>query len=53
MDKTAVFIAGSHGEAAGAARERIKDKDIILVKGSRGVQTEKIVEKIRNAFKES
>jgi len=40
-------------EAAEQITDLLRDGDLVLVKGSRGIRTEKIVEKIKNAFGES
>jgi len=40
-------------EAAEHITGLLQDGDLVLVKGSRGIRTEKIVEKIKTAFEES
>jgi UDP-N-acetylmuramoyl-tripeptide--D-alanyl-D-alanine ligase len=53
MPAERVFSFQDSEEAAEYIPGLLQDGDLVLVKGSRGIQTEKIVEKIRNAFKES
>jgi UDP-N-acetylmuramoyl-tripeptide--D-alanyl-D-alanine ligase len=40
-------------EAAAALASVIEDGDLILVKGSRGVRTDRLVEKLKAEFKEN
>jgi UDP-N-acetylmuramoyl-tripeptide--D-alanyl-D-alanine ligase len=40
-------------EAAGEVAKILQEGDLVLVKGSRGIQMEKIVEKIKEVFKEA
>jgi UDP-N-acetylmuramoyl-tripeptide--D-alanyl-D-alanine ligase len=44
MPKDQVVAAGSHTEAAALLRQRSKNGDIVLIKGSRGMKMEKILE---------
>jgi UDP-N-acetylmuramoyl-tripeptide--D-alanyl-D-alanine ligase len=44
MLKDCVISAGSHGEAAALLKERSKNGDAVLIKGSRGMKMEKILE---------
>jgi UDP-N-acetylmuramoyl-tripeptide--D-alanyl-D-alanine ligase len=44
MPKEQVLAAGSHAEAAALLKERSKNGDAVLIKGSRGMKMEKILE---------
>jgi UDP-N-acetylmuramoyl-tripeptide--D-alanyl-D-alanine ligase len=44
MPQDCVISAGSHGEAAALLKERSKNGDAVLIKGSRGMKMEKILE---------
>jgi UDP-N-acetylmuramoyl-tripeptide--D-alanyl-D-alanine ligase len=44
MQKDRVIAAGSHAEAAALLKERSKNGDAVLIKGSRGMKMEKILE---------
>ena len=44
MPQDRVISAGSHGEAAALLKELSKDGDAVLIKGSRGMKMEKILE---------
>ena len=44
MPKDRVIAAGSHAEAAARLREQSKNGDAVLIKGSRGMKMEKIME---------
>jgi UDP-N-acetylmuramoyl-tripeptide--D-alanyl-D-alanine ligase len=44
MPRDCVISAGSHGEAAALLKERSKNGDAVLIKGSRGMKMEKILE---------
>ncbi|HSA78765.1 MAG TPA: UDP-N-acetylmuramoyl-tripeptide--D-alanyl-D-alanine ligase [Nitrospirota bacterium] len=44
MPQDRVIVAGSHAEAAALLKERSKNGDAILIKGSRGMKMEKILE---------
>ncbi len=44
MPKSSLFPAGSHEEAAGLLRRSSRDGDAVLIKGSRGMKMEKILE---------
>jgi UDP-N-acetylmuramoyl-tripeptide--D-alanyl-D-alanine ligase len=44
MPKDRVIAAGSHAEAAALLKERSKNGDVVLIKGSRGMKMEKILE---------
>ncbi len=44
MPKDRVVVAGSHAEAAALLKERSKNGDAVLIKGSRGMKMEKILE---------
>ncbi|HEX9154698.1 MAG TPA: Mur ligase family protein, partial [Nitrospira sp.] len=44
MPKDRVIVAGSHAEAAALLKERSKNGDAVLIKGSRGMKMEKILE---------
>jgi UDP-N-acetylmuramoyl-tripeptide--D-alanyl-D-alanine ligase len=44
MPKPALFAAGSHTEAAGLLRKQSGNGDAVLIKGSRGMKMEKILE---------
>jgi len=44
MPKDRVIAAGSHAEAAALLKERSKNGDAVLIKGSRGMKMEKILE---------
>jgi len=44
MSKDRVIAAGSHAEAAALLKERSKNGDAVLIKGSRGMKMEKILE---------
>jgi UDP-N-acetylmuramoyl-tripeptide--D-alanyl-D-alanine ligase len=44
MPKDRVIMAGSHAEAAALLKERSRNGDAVLIKGSRGMKMEKILE---------
>ena len=44
MTKSRLFAAGSHAEAADLLRKHSKNDDAVLIKGSRGMKMEKILE---------
>ncbi len=48
-----IFSFQNSEEAAEHIAGLLRDGDLVLVKGSRGIRTEKIVEKIKNTFGES
>lgn len=50
FDKNATRLFENSGEAADALIEEAQEGDLILVKGSRGVRTEKIVQKMIERF---
>lgn len=50
FDKNAIRLFENSGEAADALIEEAQEGDLILVKGSRGVRTEKIVQKMIERF---
>ena len=52
MSATQVFACSSNDEAISTALERIRDGDMILVKGSRGMKMETIVDSIDLKFRE-
>ncbi len=50
MSETAVRHAGSSAEAAEIAATAVHAGDLVLVKGSRGIRTERVVERLATAF---
>jgi UDP-N-acetylmuramyl pentapeptide synthase len=44
MPKNRLFAAGSHTEAADLLKKNSKNGDAVLIKGSRGMKMEKILE---------
>ncbi len=53
MPAVCVVACSSNDEAASAALAEIRDGDVILVKGSRGMRMETIVESIASTFRET
>ncbi len=49
MDRARVEHVGTVAQAAGRLREMLQPKDVVLVKGSRAVEMERIVETLRTA----
>ncbi|MGE5814491.1 MAG: UDP-N-acetylmuramoyl-tripeptide--D-alanyl-D-alanine ligase [Acidobacteriota bacterium] len=49
MAKDAVIHVPSSAEAANAALSRVRQGDLILIKGSRGIGTDRVVERLREA----
>lgn len=52
MSPERIFSFQDSEEAAEHITDLLQDGDLVLVKGSRGIRTEKIVEKIKNTFGE-
>ena len=50
MSETAVRHAGSSAEAAEIAATAVHAGDLVLVKGSRGIRTERVVERLVATF---
>jgi UDP-N-acetylmuramoyl-tripeptide--D-alanyl-D-alanine ligase len=50
MNEGSVWHVGSATEAAALALERIRPGDLVLVKGSRGVATDVVVERLKEEF---
>jgi len=50
MPRAQVRHFATSDEAAGAAATLVKDGDLVLVKGSRGVNTDRVVERLKAAF---
>ncbi len=50
MPESAVVHVESSTEAAGVAETRVGDGDLVLVKGSRGIRMERVVERLAAAF---
>jgi len=46
MDEKHLWHCATHDEIAGILKEVVRDGDIVLVKGSRGMRMEKVVEKL-------
>jgi UDP-N-acetylmuramoyl-tripeptide--D-alanyl-D-alanine ligase len=53
MSPDSVFSFAASEEAAQFVLSLLRQGDLVLVKGSRGIQTEKVVEKIKDAEKET
>jgi UDP-N-acetylmuramoyl-tripeptide--D-alanyl-D-alanine ligase len=53
LPKSRVLTFSTSDEAAARISGLIEDGDLILVKGSRGIKTERVVEKLKQEFKES
>jgi UDP-N-acetylmuramoyl-tripeptide--D-alanyl-D-alanine ligase len=53
LPKAWVMTFSSSDEAAARISALIEDGDLILVKGSRGINTERVVEKLKQEFKEN
>jgi UDP-N-acetylmuramoyl-tripeptide--D-alanyl-D-alanine ligase len=50
MPQRAVVHAGTSEEAAAIARQRVRPGDLVLVKGSRGIRTDQVVERLKAEF---
>ncbi|HWJ56789.1 MAG TPA: hypothetical protein VNR90_11215, partial [Vicinamibacterales bacterium] len=50
MPPSAVVYAATSGEAADVAQRRIRAGDLVLVKGSRGIRTDVVVERLEAEF---
>jgi UDP-N-acetylmuramyl pentapeptide synthase len=50
MPESTVIHADSSGEAAEIAATAVHPGDLVLVKGSRGIKTERVVERLVSAF---
>jgi UDP-N-acetylmuramoyl-tripeptide--D-alanyl-D-alanine ligase len=53
MGQGRIFSFASSSEAAERIPSLLRDGDLVLVKGSRGIETEMIVERLRDVFKET
>jgi len=53
LSPAAIFSFATSDEAAENILPLLREDDLVLVKGSRGVRTDKIVEKIKTALKET
>jgi UDP-N-acetylmuramoyl-tripeptide--D-alanyl-D-alanine ligase len=53
MGQGRIFSFASSLEAAEGIPSLLRDGDLVLVKGSRGIETEMIVERLRDVFKET
>jgi UDP-N-acetylmuramyl pentapeptide synthase len=50
MPAAAVVATGSSAEAAAVAVERTRPGDLVLVKGSRGIGTDAVVDRLKAEF---
>ena len=50
MPAHAVLLAGTSDEAARLALERVRPGDLVLVKGSRGIATDRVVQRLTEEF---
>jgi UDP-N-acetylmuramoyl-tripeptide--D-alanyl-D-alanine ligase len=50
MDAAAVIHVGTSAEAADLAMQRVRPGDLVLVKGSRGIRTDVVVERLKVEF---
>ena len=50
MPASAVVATGSSAEAAAVAVERTRPGDLVLVKGSRGIRTDDVVDRLKAEF---
>jgi UDP-N-acetylmuramoyl-tripeptide--D-alanyl-D-alanine ligase len=50
MPRAAVVHVATSGEAAGVCLERMRPGDLVLVKGSRGIRTDLVVERLKAEF---
>ena len=50
MPPAAVIHAASSAEAADLAQQKIRPGDLVLVKGSRGIRTDLVVERLKAEF---
>ena len=50
MPSTAVLHVGSSADAIDRALQRIRPGDLVLVKGSRGIGTDVVVERLKAEF---
>jgi UDP-N-acetylmuramoyl-tripeptide--D-alanyl-D-alanine ligase len=50
MARAAVVHVATSGEAAGVCLERMRPVDLVLVKGSRGIRTDLVVERLKAEF---
>lgn len=53
LPKARVMTFSNSGEAAARIPEVVEDGDLILVKGSRGIKTEQVVDRLKREFKEN
>ena len=53
LPKARVLTFSNSDEAAARISSLVKDGDLILVKGSRGIETERVVERLKDDFKEN
>jgi UDP-N-acetylmuramyl pentapeptide synthase len=49
MSQDTVLHVGTSAAAADAALERVRPGDLILIKGSRGIGTDRVVERLKEA----
>jgi UDP-N-acetylmuramoyl-tripeptide--D-alanyl-D-alanine ligase len=50
MASTAVIYAATSGDAAEIAAKKVRPGDLVLVKGSRGIRTDLIVDRLKQEF---
>jgi UDP-N-acetylmuramoyl-tripeptide--D-alanyl-D-alanine ligase len=50
MDASAVIQVGTSAEAADVAMQRVRPGDLVLVKGSRGIRTDVVVDRLKAEF---
>jgi UDP-N-acetylmuramoyl-tripeptide--D-alanyl-D-alanine ligase len=53
LPKARVLTFSTSDEAAARISALVEDGDLILVKGSRGIKTERVVDRLKNDFKEN
>jgi UDP-N-acetylmuramyl pentapeptide synthase len=50
MDASAVVHVATSAEAAELARQRVRPGDLVLVKGSRGIRTDLVADRLKAEF---
>jgi len=50
MDASAVIHVGTSEEAAEVALQRVRPGDLVLVKGSHGIRTDTVVDRLKVEF---